>query len=166
MLACLTGNVGTPGGGAAGAGWVNNHLQPCLPIPANPYPGKIPTFLWSKAITSGKEMQVVEDGLQGVDHLESDVKLIFNLAGNTLINQHSDINDTIRILEDTSKCECIVCSDIFMTPSARFADILLPSTSVFEGNNIAPPWSGEDHLFDPLVFKTAVKQRFDGLGVV
>lgn len=146
MLACLTGNVGIPGGGAAGAGWVNNHLQPCLPIPANPYPGKIPTFLWSKAITSGKEMQVVEDGLQGVDHLESDVKLIFNLAGNTLINQHSDINDTIRILEDTSKCECIICSDIFMTPSARFADILLPSTSVFEGNNIAPPWSGEDYL--------------------
>ena len=52
--------------------------------------------------------------------------MILNLAGNILINQHSDINRTKKILEDETKCEFIVCSDLFMTPSVKYADILLP----------------------------------------
>lgn len=74
-------------------------------------------------------------------------KMIFNLAGNLLINQHSDINNTVRLLKDESLCEMIIVSDIFMTPSARFADILLPAPSVLESNNITAPWNNEgDYL--------------------
>lgn len=80
------------------------------------------------------------------------------MAGNTLINQHSDINDTIRILEDDKKCEFIICSDIFMTPSARHSDIILPATSVFEGNNIVNPWIGGNYI---LKNNQVIKPLFD-----
>lgn len=148
MLACLTGNVGIPGGGSGGTGFLKERQGISLFTnkAENPYPGKIPVFLWTKAIEHGTELTPREDRLKGVERLDSNIKMIVNLAGNTLINQHSDINDTIRILEDDAKCEFILCSDIFMTPSARYADILLPATSVFEGNNIIDPWKGNNYL--------------------
>lgn len=148
MLACLTGNVGIPGGGSGGAGDLKEHQKITLftDRAVNPYPGRIPVFLWTKAVEKGTEMTGEEDRLEGVSRLDSSIKMIFNLAGNTLINQHSDINRTRKLLEDETKCEFILCSDIFMTPSARFADILLPATSVFEGNNISAPWRGNNFL--------------------
>ena len=72
--------------------------------------------------------------------------MIVNLAGNCLVNQHGDINRTAEILKDETKCEFILCSDLFMTPSAKFADILLPGTSMFENENISMPWKYGDFL--------------------
>lgn len=159
MLACLTGNIGIKGGSAAGATYVKQHEEPELDVLTNPYKAKIPTFLWTDAIIRGTEMTSKNDGVQGVDKLKSNIKMIINLAGNTLINQHSDINRTIEILKDTSKCEFIVCSDLFMTPSAKFADILLPGTSMFEGVNITTPWSQGDYI---MYNNQAIDPLFEG----
>lgn len=145
MLACLTGNVGISGGWASGCGLVKRHNMPQGPGYNNPFKGKIPSFLWSDAVLRGNEF-THKDGLIGVERLDSSIKMILNLSGNCLINQHSDINRTIRILQDTSLCEFIVCSDVFMTPSARFADILLPGTSMFENENITTPWGYGDYI--------------------
>lgn len=139
-LCCLTGNVGIPGGSAAGFGMAKEERRPLFPVGNNPYPGSISCFLWSEAIDRGHELTAAADGVQGMEKLESDIKMLFNLGSNTLINQHADINNSIRVLRDTSKCEMIVCTDIFMTPSARFADILLPATCFLEHNNMAGPW--------------------------
>ncbi|MGL5437002.1 MAG: DMSO/selenate family reductase complex A subunit [Lachnospiraceae bacterium] len=145
MLACLTGNVGVSGGWAAGSGYWSRHPNVTMPAVENPYPCKIPVFVWTDAIVRGREMTPL-DGVTGGGHLDSDIKMILNLAGNTLINQHSDTNKTAEILKDTEKCEFIVCSDLFMTPSARFADILLPGTSMFESENLAMPWEYGDFI--------------------
>jgi anaerobic dimethyl sulfoxide reductase subunit A len=145
-LTCLTGNVGITGGGAAGMGFIQTLPWPRYPVPPNPYPGFIPVFLWTRAIEHGTEMTPRNDGLRGVEKLDSNIKMMFNLAGNTLINQHSDINNTARILKDTTKAEFILCSDVFMTPSARFADILLPGTSFFEEDNMTKPFDFGDYL--------------------
>ena len=67
--------------------------------------------------------------------------MIFNIAGNTLLNQHADINRTKEILSAESLVEFIVVSDVFMTASARYADLLLPCTSFLEEENITLPWS-------------------------
>ena len=72
--------------------------------------------------------------------------MIYSLASGIVINQHSNINDTRRILRDTDKLDALILSDLFMTPSARFADILLPGISFFEYENIPSPWSSEDYL--------------------
>lgn len=145
VLAAITGNVGINGGWASGAGYASRINIPSVPIPENPFEGKIPLFLWTDAIVRGTEMGA-KDGVKGVKKLPSNIKMIFNLAGNTLINQHSDHNRTAEILRDESKVEFIVVSDIFMTPSAKFADILLPGDTVFERNNITTPWTYGDFV--------------------
>ncbi|EFC4492712.1 molybdopterin-dependent oxidoreductase [Escherichia coli] len=63
---------------------------------------------------------------------------IWNYAGNTLVNQHSDINKTHEILQDESKCEMIVIIENFMTSSAKYADILLPDLMTVEQEDIIP----------------------------
>ncbi len=162
MLCCLTGNVGISGGSTGDFIGQPVRKMPGIPMIPNPYPGSIPTFLWTKAIEQGTELKPVEDGLKGVDRLDSNIKMIINLAGNTLINQHSDINDTIRILKDTTQCEFIVTSDIFMTPSVRYSDLVLPATSVFEGNNISLPWGSENYfLYNSKVIEPFFECRFE-----
>ena len=155
LLTCLTGNVGISGGSAAGSGDCSTHKLPKFPVPDNPYNKELPVFLWTDAIDHGKEMNEY-DGIRTCDQgifddpkdiaLDSNIKMIFNLASNTLINQHGDINRTAKLLKDTSKCEFIVCSDLFMTASAKFADLLLPGISMFEEENITKPWKFTEFL--------------------
>lgn len=155
LLTCLTGNVGISGGSAAGSGDCSTHKLPKFPVPDNPYNRELPVFLWTDAIDHGKEMNEY-DGIRTCDQgifddpkdiaLDSNIKMIFNLASNTLINQHGDINRTAKLLKDTSKCEFIVCSDLFMTASAKFADLLLPGISMFEEENITKPWKFTEFL--------------------
>lgn len=140
MLACLTGNVGIRGGGAGGAGYYHGHHQPHMPAVPVKNRVSIPCFLWTDAILRGREMTAEKDGVRGAEKLDTDIKLLFNLAGNCLVNQHSDINRTTEILRDTSRCQFLVASDLFLTSSAMYADILLPGISFLEGENITMPW--------------------------
>jgi len=145
-LTCLTGNVGIPGGGAAGVGMSKEEAQPGFPIGDRPYKGTISVFTWLDAIEKGAQMTREKDHIQGVEKLDTDIKMLFSLASNTLINQHSEINHTIEILQDESKCEFIVGCDVFMTPSAKFCDILLPGPSFLEEDNMTGPWRQGHYL--------------------
>lgn len=155
LLACMTGNVGVRGGWAVGVGSAKRHAFPALPAPSNPYGRKIPCFSWTDAVDHGHAMGAA-DGVQvaGADTpgagegplLSSDIKMIVNIAGNSLVNQHGDINRTAALLRDTAKCEFILVSDLFLTASARFADILLPGVSQFEVENIVNPWYNGDFI--------------------
>lgn len=145
LLACMTGNVGVSGGWASGTGYVNRHALPHLPSVPNPVRARIPVYRWTDAVDHGRAMTAL-DGVIGAERLERDVKMILNLAGNCLVNQHGDINRTTALLRDTTKCEFIVCSDLFLTSSARFADIVLPGLSFLECENITMPWETGDFL--------------------
>ncbi|WP_202171309.1 DMSO/selenate family reductase complex A subunit [Bacillus sp. USDA818B3_A] len=145
QLACLTGNVGKLGGWAAGTGsWSRTNVVRPFTY-ENPVKASIPCFQWTMAAEKGMEMTAA-DGLEGAERLNTNIKLIFNLAGNMLINQHADINKTRKLLEDESKVEFIVASDLFMTPSAKYADILLPGTTFFERYDIGFPWGAGDYV--------------------
>lgn len=145
VLAAVTGNVGISGGWASGAGY-QARTQKIGSIPIkNPCKASISCFIWPDAIKRGKGMGAA-DGVQGVERLSTNIKLIFNLAGNTLINQHSDCNATARLLQDESLVEFIVVSEQFMTPSAKFADILLPADNYMEREDIVAPWTYGDYL--------------------
>lgn len=146
MLACLTGNVGVPGGSAGAVTYLKESRSGPWFAPAeNPYPGLIPGFLWTQAIDR-PETITPGDGLLGVKKLETGIKLLFCLASGMLVNQHSNINDTIRILQREDALDMLVMSDLFMTPGARFADLLLPGVSFFETENVVGSWSSADYL--------------------
>ena len=137
MLPILTGNVGIQGGnsGDREAAW--GIPWPVMPVGENPVKTSIPCFLWTKAIENPTGFTALNSGLRGKKHLEVPIKFLWCFASNALINQHSDINKTRRILEDDTQCEMIVLIENVMSSSARYADILLPGTSSFEERDLA-----------------------------
>ncbi|HYF94617.1 MAG TPA: DMSO/selenate family reductase complex A subunit [Symbiobacteriaceae bacterium] len=145
-LQAMTGNIGIPGGSAGAFGWTGYGRPPAVgALPAaNPVRLAIPAFRFTDAIERGPAMTAA-DGVTGGDRLPAGIKLIFNMAGNALLNQHADINRTAGLLADEAKVEFIVVSEQFLTPSARFADIVLPATTFFERDDIATPWAFGDY---------------------
>ena len=145
VLAAMTGNVGVKGGWACGTGFpARNEYVASIPF-NNPNKAKISMFSWPDAIQRGKGMGA-ELSVTGVEQLTSNIKLIFNLGGNCLMNQHGDSNGTAKILEDENLVELIVLSDHFLTPSAKFADILLPADNMMEREDIVTPWGFGDYV--------------------
>ena len=132
MLAILTGNVGINGGNSGAC--EGFYSLPFVRMPAfeNPVTTSIPFFLWTDAVKRGPELTALKDGIRGKDKLSVPIKFIWNYAGNSLINQHSEINRTHDILQDDRQCEMIVVIDNHMTASARYADIILPDCTASE----------------------------------
>lgn len=144
MLAVLTGNVGISGGNTGSDFETYRFFEGDVPGPDNPVEVAIPVFLWTDAIARGPEMTAAADGVVGADRLPCGIKFLWNYAGNTLINQHSNINRTHDILVDESRCEFIVAIDTFLTASARYADIVLPDLMPVEQPSlIANDWAGD-----------------------
>lgn len=145
VLAAMTGNIGVKGGWASGAGFqARKGFVASIPS-HNPNKAKISVFSWPDAVLRGAGMGA-DLSVKGVEKLASGIKLIFNLGGNCLVNQHSDINRTTKILEDESLVELIVVSEHFLTSSAKFADILLPADNMYEREDIVEPWGYGDYV--------------------
>lgn len=102
----------------------------------NPIKTTLPVYEFVNAIDHGHEMTATNAGITGADKLGSDIKCLWNYAGNCLTNQHGDINYTHDILADESKCEFILVWDTVMTDSAKYADILLPDAMRSEQLNM------------------------------
>ncbi len=137
MLAILTGNVGINGGNSGAR--EGSYSLPFVRMPTleNPVKTSISMFMWTDAIERGPEMTATRDGVRGKDKLDVPIKMVWNYAGNCLINQHSQINRTHEILQDDKKCELIVVVDCHMTSSAKYADILLPDCTASEQMDFA-----------------------------
>ena len=106
----------------------------------------IPTFLWTEAVVRGTELGP-EHGVRGADELDHNIKLIYAVASNTLINQHANINRTAGILQDERLVECLIVQDNFLTPTARFADLVLPACTQFETWGVEDGWKYGDEVF-------------------
>lgn len=166
LLACVTGNVGIPGGGngaresspGIGVGKILTASKP------NPSMKIISVFSWLDAIDHGEKMDTFNSGVMekpelGVRNfkvpvdesgtptntkLEVPIKMVWQYGGNSLVNQTGENAASVKILQDESKCELIVDCDIQMTVSCRYADYVLPGTSAaeetdyHEGENGAP----------------------------
>ncbi|ELY5916808.1 molybdopterin-dependent oxidoreductase [Cronobacter sakazakii] len=137
MLPILTGNVGIHGGNSGAREGSFSLPFERMPTLQNPAETSISMFTWTDAIERGPSMTATADGVRGKEKLDVPIKMIWNYAGNCLINQHSQINRTHEILQDDKKCELIVVIDCHMTASARYADILLPDCTASEQMDFA-----------------------------
>jgi anaerobic dimethyl sulfoxide reductase subunit A len=161
-LAAITGNVGIPGGWASGQGALENRpLGVTMPLGDNPVAAKIPVAAWTEAVLRGTEMGLAE-GVVDAEHLDSDIKLIYAIATNCLINQHMNVNRSAEILRDESKVEFLVVQDQFLTPTGRFADILLPVCTAFETYGVQDGWKyGDEVLLLPQLVEPAGETKSD-----
>jgi len=152
VLAAITGNVGIPGGWASGLATQapdGGPLWTVFPAGENPVRASIPVFLWSEAVLRGHELTSAE-GVIGAPRLESDIKLIYAVATNCLINQHADVNRSAAILKDESKVEFLAVQDNFLTPTAQFADLVLPACTQFETWGVEDGWKyGDEVILQP-----------------
>jgi anaerobic dimethyl sulfoxide reductase subunit A len=164
VLAAITGNVGIPGGWASGLGLQapdGGGLWTVFPTGENPVKASIPVFLWTEACLRGKSMTQA-DGIRGAERLDNDIKLIYAVATNCLINQHADVNRTVEILRDESKVEFIAVQDHFLTPSARFADIILPACTQFETWGVEDGWKyGDEVILQPKLVEPLGESKSD-----
>jgi len=160
ILAAMTGNFGVSGGGTGQLPGGAYFPLGAIPVPPNPVQISIPVFMWPDFITRGTDMTPEKDFIRSASvgwsaaggtqsgqvaektKLSSNMKFMWNHGGNTLINQHADINYTRKVLEDDTQLEFIVTVEVGMTPSAMYSDILLPGTTGFEVENII---TGEGH---------------------
>ena len=118
-LAALTGNVGVLGGGVNDTGGVmqTHKINYPVPLQKNPPIKQIPVTQVARAILE-----------------ENPYKIRFlHAAGTNLISQHPETN---KMIEAFKKVDFFVVQDIFMTSTAKYADIVLPVTTIFEARNL------------------------------
>jgi len=132
VLSAMSGNVGITGGYAAGGlGRVPmGYLKKGFPAPGDLGP-KIHIGDIYKALIEGKS-----------GGYPSDLKLLY-VVGCNLLNQFLNVNKGVEALK---KPEFIVVHERFMTPTARFADLVLPVTTSMESEDIGQPWSGSPYF--------------------
>ncbi|MDR1856810.1 MAG: molybdopterin-dependent oxidoreductase [Desulfovibrio sp.] len=159
-LAILTGNVGINGGNTGDQEGSWGIPFPQLPMGNNPVKTLISFYTWDRAIADPLSMTALNAGVRNKDRLEVGIKFLWNSCSNATINQHSDINATKKILEDEKACEMIVVTDTRMTPTAMFADILLPSTTPPEQDEILRQGYGME-IGSLVLSRQAIKPLFE-----
>ncbi len=156
MLPVLIGQIGLPGTNTGQReAEPPTYLVGSLPF-KNPVKTTIPVYQWLNAVDHGRDMTALNAGVMGADALGTDIKFIWNYAGNCLTNQHGDINYTHEILSDETKCEFILVWDTVMTDSAKYADILLPDAMRSEQMNLRT--QGYSEYFTAVVVGTAAQE--------
>ena len=138
LLACVTGNVGIPGGGTGGRDGYYWPITAWIDDGTNPVETSISVYTWTDAIDRGPEMTALKDGVRGKDKLETGIKFLLFYGSNMGSSQHGDINRTREILDDESKCEFIVGMDNQMNATMKLCDLVLPDTTTSERWDLVP----------------------------
>jgi anaerobic dimethyl sulfoxide reductase subunit A len=158
-LAAMTGNIGVRGGDAAGISWAPGLLPflrwgQSMEVPNNPVESAFPprkyaltnvgTRMTSDDILRSKAVgltmrrgqmnstQISDAIIRGrTGGYPADYKLLYQVD-TSYPNQYLNVNKAIRALKSL---EFQVVFEQFMNPGARFADIVLPSTTCLERND-------------------------------
>jgi len=125
-LQTATGNIGVPGGSSGSNIWGRLPEPRCghLPVPPAPQLSETPVYSWPDAILEGR-----------AGGFPAEIRAIYNVGGNYL-SSGSDLHKSIRAFE---KVEFSVCHDYFLTPTARYCDLVLPATTYLERSDVVFP---------------------------
>ncbi|MDX2511661.1 MAG: molybdopterin-dependent oxidoreductase [Desulfobacterales bacterium] len=145
-LCAMTGNVGRPGGSAGGGlmGIPIGHMFRMSAIP----PGKNPVeadgprvkgtldirLRVAKRVHINKLFDAILKGKSG--GYPAEIKMMWSMCNN-YINQTGNSNKADKALK---QLDFLVVNELFMTATARYADIVLPVTTAAERSDLTRPW--------------------------
>ncbi len=146
-LQLATGNFGVRGGST---GSINSRLPAPkvgkLPVPVLANQPEVPVLRWPDAVLQGR-----------AGGYPSDIHAIYNLGANT-INQGSDIRKNMAAFQ---KVDFAVCHEVFLTPTARYCDVVFPAAAALEKEDIGIPWLGNFLLYKPRAVAPRGQSRSD-----
>jgi anaerobic dimethyl sulfoxide reductase subunit A len=145
-LTAMTGNIGRHGGSAAGGlmGIPIGHMfrSPSIPGVKNPVEAGGPSVRGTldinlRLVRRVHRVKVADALLRGkAGGYPADIKMAWSISNN-FVNQYGNANKCARALR---QLDFFVVNELFMTPTAKFADILFPVTSAAEKNDLTRPW--------------------------
>ncbi|MFC1964296.1 molybdopterin-dependent oxidoreductase [Chloroflexota bacterium] len=135
ILKTITGNIGIPGGEVA-----------CSALPLDSRTSRefsladnIPKELRAKRVSSGDGMlptvfyALPQTSIRAIlDEKPYPIRAVYALAGNNLMT----FSNTSESLEAFQKLDFLAVTDMFMTPTAALADIVLPVTTYLEHDSL------------------------------
>lgn len=135
-LAAMLGQIGLPGGGVGyGYGSMNGYgnpvsrfASPALSRGNNPLGDYIPVARIADMLLHPGETY----DFDGHQRTYPDIRLVYWCGGNPF-HHHQDLN---RLVRAWRKPDTVVVNEIWWTPTARRADIVLPATTTLERNDI------------------------------
>ncbi len=146
-LQLATANFGVRGGSTGG---INSRLP--LPrvgkLPVPPLAGMpaVPVLRWPDLILEGR-----------AGGYPVDIHAVYHLGANSL-NQGGDIHKAIAALE---KVDFGVCHELFLTPTARYSDVVFPAAAPLEKEDVGLPWLGNYLLYKRQAVPPAGQARND-----
>jgi len=123
VLQAVTGNIGVPGGSSGGNSWGRLPDPRCGKMAklSRANTSSVPEYLWADAVLKGRS-----------GGYTADIRGIYSVGGNFIV-QGSDV----RMNEEAfSSVDFVISHEIFMTPTAKWADIIFPATLPLEREDI------------------------------
>jgi len=162
-LCTMTGNVGRPGGSAAGGlmGIPIGHMFRMSAIP----PGRNPVEMTGPKIKGTLDIRertimrvhinkLWDAILQGkAGGYPADIRMMWSMCNN-YVNQTGNSNKAHRALK---KLPFLAVNELFLTATARYADIVLPVTTAAERSDLTRPWPSGPYF-------TFVNRAIDPIG--
>jgi anaerobic dimethyl sulfoxide reductase subunit A len=160
----MTGNIGILGGSAEGVGkgWHAEAVAYPYDQYANIWFASIKSDRWAHIVLNYPNVTREEAGLwprdDEFDWVVPNIKGIF-WQGSDWFNQLTNINKERAAID---KLELVVCMDSTITPSALYADVLLPVATHFERHDVALPWyKGHYYIHRPKVIEPMGESKTD-----
>ena len=146
-LQLATGNFGVLGGST---GALNSRLPVpkvgTLAVPWLDGQPSLPILRWPDAILEGRS-----------GGYPSDIHATYQIGSNP-VNQGSDIRKNIAAMQ---RVDFSVSHEVFLTPTARYCDVIFPAATALEKEDIGIPWLGNYLLYKTAVVPPAGSARSD-----
>ncbi|RXK01101.1 trimethylamine-N-oxide reductase TorA [Arcobacter sp. CECT 8986] len=140
IIGGMTSNVETSNKYTGGSSWLENAAKYAFPV------ARISEAL----LNPGKQLD-----FNGKKITYPDIDFIYWVGGNPF-SHHQDINTLIKAWK---KPRTIVVNELYWTPTARMADIVMPTTTSYERNDIT--MTGDYSNLNIVPMKQAVKKEYE-----
>jgi anaerobic dimethyl sulfoxide reductase subunit A len=117
-----------------------------LPALSNPANASVTAYKWADAVLEGTS-----------GGYPTNIKAIYNVGGNYV----STSADTHKVIRAFNSVDFSVCHDFFLTPTAKYCDVVLPAAMFLERNDIVIADGGNHVMFSHKVAEPAGETKTD-----